>query len=145
MIYELTDQEWEQIKKYLPKSKTGRKRRFIAKFAGILYRSALGKNKIHALVDALGYPVKILLSAGNVNDITVAPKLIAKLKLKGSIVLADNVSTKFINQIHMWSVGELTNINFSRCCFRRIATRYYKLASRFLAFVNFASMLILQR
>ena len=45
--------------------------------------------KIHAFVDALGYPVKILLSAGNVNEITVAPKLIANLKLKGSIVLAD--------------------------------------------------------
>ena len=58
-------------------------------------------NKVHALVDALGYPVKILLSGGNVNDITVAPKLIANLNLKGSIVLADkaHASIKFIKQI----------------------------------------------
>ena len=106
--------------------------------------------KIHALVDALGYTVKILQRAWNVNDITIAPKLIANLKLKGSIVLDDKASTKFIHQIHMWSVGELTNINTGKFfkllkdC-RRIATRYDKIARRFLAFVHFASILILLR
>ena len=65
-----------------------KKSKFLKKIS--VQRSALeAKTKIHALVDALGYPVKILLSEGNVNEITVAPKLIAKLKLKGSIVIAD--------------------------------------------------------
>ena len=49
----------------------------------IVHRSALGaKTKIHALVDALGYPIRLLLSAGNVNDITVAPKLIKSCGVK---------------------------------------------------------------
>ena len=118
----------------------------MAKFAGILYRSALGaKTKIHALVDALVYPVKILLSEGNVNDITVAPKLIANLNLKGSIVLADKASTKFINQIKDSggiSCIPCSNSFVERYC-SRIATRYDKMARRFLAFVHFASILIL--
>ena len=117
MIYELTDQEWEQIKKYLPKSKTGRKRRFMAKFAGILYRSALGaKTKIHALVDALGYPVKILLSAGNVNDITVTPKLIKSCGGDGCIPCSNSY-------VERWEIYEyhLAKINL-RAAFCRLFT-----------------------
>ena len=36
--------------------------------------------KIHALVDALGNPVKIILTAGQVHDVKVAPELIADVK-----------------------------------------------------------------
>ena len=64
--------------------------------------------KIHAVVDALGYPIKLLLSAGNVNDITVAPKLIDDLSTKSKDVADIFVS---LVQIHLWSVGKLMNIN----------------------------------
>ena len=55
--------------------------------------------KIHALVDALGNPLKIILTAGQVHDITVAPSLIADVKAE--IVMADGGydSDKFRNQI----------------------------------------------
>ena len=61
--------------------------------------------KIHAVVDALGYPIKLLLSAGNVNDITVD---IGDLSTKSK-----DVADIFLSlvQIHLWSVGKLMNIN----------------------------------
>ena len=45
--------------------------------------------KIHAVVDALGNPIEIMLTAGNVHDVTVAEKLLGRICLKGSTVLAD--------------------------------------------------------
>jgi transposase len=44
-------------------------------------------SKIHAVVDALGNPVRILLTAGNVNDIVPAPILLEGLL--GEKLLAD--------------------------------------------------------
>ena len=61
--------------------------------------------KIHAVVDALGYPIKFLLSAGNVNDITVD---IDDLSTKSKDVA--DIFVSFV-QIHLWSVGKLMNIN----------------------------------
>ena len=72
--YELTDQEWERLQELLGKQNID-STQHIGKSKG-------GKTtKIHALVDALGYPVRILLSAGNVNDITIAPKIIENLEV----------------------------------------------------------------
>ena len=49
-----------------------------------------GKNtKIHALVDALGNPVVLYLSAGNINDCVVAVDVLKQAELKGSIVMGD--------------------------------------------------------
>ena len=55
--------------------------------------------KIHAVVDALGNPIELMLTTGNTNDITVAEKLLAKIKLRGSTVLADRAYGK-------WKLGE---------------------------------------
>ena len=46
-----------------------------------------GQRYIHAVVDALGNPLKIVLSAGQLHDTNVAPQLICDLK--SAIVMAD--------------------------------------------------------
>ena len=51
--------------------------------------------KIHAVVDALGNPIEIMLTAGNVHDVTVAEKLLGRICLKGSTVLADKAYGKW--------------------------------------------------
>jgi transposase len=49
-----------------------------------------GRNtKIHAVVDALGNPVKILLTPGNVSDCTAAVDTLSGVTLAGSIVMGD--------------------------------------------------------
>ena len=45
--------------------------------------------KIHAVVDALGNPIHVHLSAGNVHDSTEAEAALADIPLKKGIVLAD--------------------------------------------------------
>ena len=45
--------------------------------------------KIHAAVDKNCRPIKLLLSAGNVNDITVAPELLEGLSIRDTTVMAD--------------------------------------------------------
>ena len=44
-------------------------------------------NKIHAVTDALGYPLKIMLSGGNVHDVSLAKELLSDMQAKA--VLAD--------------------------------------------------------
>jgi len=45
--------------------------------------------KIHAIVDALGNPIHVHLSAGNLHDSTEAETALADVPLEGGIVLAD--------------------------------------------------------
>ena len=40
-------------------------------------------SKIHLMVDACGNPLEIIITAGNVNDVSVAPELIAAVDLWG--------------------------------------------------------------
>ena len=96
--------------------------------------------KIHTLVDALGYPVKIELSAGQVSDHIFAPKLLEGLKLQ--IVMADGGydSVKFREQYKKRHLVECFFQKLKR--FRRIATRFDKLSCRFLAFIHLACILI---
>ena len=47
------------------------------------------RTKIHAVVDALGNPVHVQLSAGNIHDVTVAQTVLEHISLAGSTVLAD--------------------------------------------------------
>ena len=57
-----------------------------------LKKYLLGRNnntKIHAAVDKQCRPIKLLLSAGNVNDIKVAPLLLDGLVLTDAVVMAD--------------------------------------------------------
>ena len=133
-----------------------------------------GKNtKIHALVNGDGYPLTFILTGGNINDNTVAIKLIDSCENKSSIesVLGDKAyGTSEI-------LSEIINLNAEICIppkentkdpweidekkykernlverffngikqFRGIATRYEKLASHFLSLVYLASVMVTLR
>lgn len=121
-------------------------------------------------VDALGNPVRLLLSEGQKADITYAPALLNELDFQA--VLADKGydSDNFLQLIaqehqaqavippkknrkqqreydrHLYKQRNLVErfINLAKH-FRRVATRYEKTARNFLAFWNFASICILLR
>lgn len=125
--------------------------------------------KIHGVVDALGNPLCLLLSAGNEADISNAPPLLCTLSLNGSVVNADKGydSREFVDWLK--SLGAIPNIPsrqtniIQRDCdwwqykerhliecfwqkikqFRRVATRYEKLAKSFLGFVYIAAIMVL--
>ena len=125
--------------------------------------------KIHAVVDALGNPIEVMLTAGNVHDVTVAEELLSRIRLKGSTVLADKAYGKWAlrefianhdadfcippkdNETDPWFVDwwlykerHLVETFFLKLKeFRRVATRYDKLAARFLSFVHLACIRIL--
>ena len=115
--------------------------------------------KIHAAVDALGNPLRLLLSAGQVADITRATDLIQGIE--ASAVIADKGydSDALVQTIqaagalavipprsnrnapasydrHQYKNRNLIERHFCRIKhFRRIATRYEKLAQRFASFI----------
>jgi transposase len=125
--------------------------------------------KIHAVVDALGNPLHLLLSAGNETDIRNAPPLLYGLSINGCVVNADKGydSQSFVNWLK--SLGAIPNIpsrktnKTQRKCnwwlykerhlvecfwqkikqFRRVATRYDKLSKSFLGFVYLAAIMVL--
>lgn len=124
--------------------------------------------KIHAVVDAYSYPVYFMISEGQRNDINYALPLLEHVNTTGSNVLADQGydSNKLLDYVYDYG-GEPTipsrkEAKFDRYCdwwlykerhlvenyflklkaFRRIATRYDKLASTFLGFVCIVSILI---
>ena len=121
-----------------------------------------------SMVDAYGYPVYFMISKGQRNDINYAIPLLDHVDTNGSNVLADRGydSNKLIDYIYTHG-GEPTipsrkGAKFDRYCdwwlykerhlvenyflklkaFRRIATRYDKLASTFLGIICIASILI---
>lgn len=127
-----------------------------------------GKNtKIHAVVDGLGNPLYIQLSGGQISDSTVAPDLLDHIEVP-EVVLADKAygSKEFRKKIEemgacycippktniqepwnvdWWLYKERSNVErfFQKIKnYRRIATRYDKLAKRFLGFVHLACILI---
>ena len=52
--------------------------------------------KIHAVVDALGNPIHVQLSTGNVHDVKVAQEMLEAVKLRpGMAVLADKAYGKW--------------------------------------------------
>ena len=126
--------------------------------------------KIHAVVDALGNPIHVQLTPGNVNDVTVAQQMSEAVKLQpGTTVLADKAYGKWalreyitdhdaafcippkVNESDPWFVDWclykerhlVENFFLKLKEFRRVATRFDKLADRFLAFVHLASIRIL--
>lgn len=125
--------------------------------------------KIHVVVDALGNPIEVMLTTGNTSDITVAEKLLRRIKLKGSTVLADRAYGKWAFReyianhgadfcippkkdstdpwyVDWWLYKErhlVENFFLKLKEFRRVATRYDKLASHFLTFVHLACIRIL--
>ena len=119
-------------------------------------------------MDALGNPVHVHLSAGNLHDSTEAEAALRAVDLVGSVVLADKAygSENIRNLIKasgaQYCIPPKSNENHPWHCdwwhykerhvvecffqklkqFRRIATRFDKLAGRFLAFVQLGCIMI---
>ena len=118
--------------------------------------------KLHVAVDALGNPLRVILSAGQIADIDHASALIENLP--GQAVVADKGydADHFVAKIeaagaeavipprsnrmaprdfdrHLYKDRNLVERFFARLKhFRRIATRYDKLATSFLSFIHLA-------
>jgi len=121
------------------------------------------------LVDGLGNPVRLLFTGGNAHDSTLAIDLLSLVDIKGSIVMGDKAygSEKVREYItsreatyvippkdnnpnpwecDWWQYKErhLVECFFNKLKhFRRVATRYDKLISRFISFVLLACIMIL--
>ena len=124
--------------------------------------------KIHAAVDAYGYPVYMMISEGQRNDINFAVPVLEHVNIENSSVLADRGydSNELIDYIYGRSgdptIPSRKGAKYQRRCdwwlykerhlvekyflklkaFRRIATRYDKLPFTFLGFICLASILI---
>lgn len=127
--------------------------------------------KIHAIVDALGNPLHFELSAGQINDNVKAIDVLSGIDLAGTNVLADKAyGTTAIRQYidaeeafytippksntkepwdcdyYLYKERHLVECFFNKIKhFRRIATRYDKLATSFLSFVYIAAIFILSK
>jgi transposase len=117
-------------------------------------------SKIHAVVDALGNPVRWLLTGGEVADVTQAKSLLDGLKAEAVLAdkgydadaLIDSIQASGTlavippkrNRVvqrsydrHLYKDRNLIERFFNRIKqFRRIATRYEKLARNYLSFLN---------
>ena len=133
---------------------------------------ALGKSrggfstKIHILVDALGYPLRFILTAGQRHDITQAEALIESFEFKHAMadkaydadslleaiaaIGADAVIPPSKNRTehrdydkHLYKERHLVECFINKIkWYRRIFTRYDKLAQRYAAFLHLAGALI---
>lgn len=116
--------------------------------------------KIHAVVDALGNPLRWILTGGQTADITQAPSLIEGLRAQ--VVVGDkgydadalvalihaagaqavipprsNRHEQRVYDRHIYKDRNLVERFFNRLKqFRRIATRYDKLANNFFSLLN---------
>lgn len=124
--------------------------------------------KIHALVDGRGRAVKLLLSAGNVVDIKMAPALVADLRretcgtlvadkgydsdaLRSLLVEQDifpclavsrkRVQTRPFHRGYYRKRHRVENFFANLKRHRRVSTRYDKLAASFLAFTTLSAIL----
>ena len=129
-----------------------------------------GRNtKIHAMVDALGNPIHVQLSSGDITDENIADDVLDHVDLNDTIVQADkaygsyrlreyiaNRNADFCippksNTVDPWFCDyfQYKERHLVECFFnklkenRRIATRFDKLASRFLTFVHLGCIRIL--
>lgn len=122
-------------------------------------------------MDGLGNPVYFQLFAGNVHDSTLAIEVLSHVELSGSNVLGDkaygtvaireyitsrgatytippksNTVNPWECDFHVYKERHLVECFFNKLKqFRRIATRYDKLAASFTAFVYIAAILILTK
>ena len=121
--------------------------------------------KIHALTDANGLPLELVLTPGQASDCPAAVRLLGHLR-KGTILLADKAYDADWLRRSVEAAGAAPNIPSKvnrrwRACFsgvlyrdrnrierffnkikhcRRVATRYEKHASNFLAMVKLAAI-----
>lgn len=125
--------------------------------------------KIHTLADALGRPLRFILTAGETHDVTTVPDLLADLSAGGVIadkaydtnavrdliakadaeVVIPSRRTRKIIVPHNVTAYKLRNRIerfFNKLKhFRRIATRYDRRAEYFLAALHLASAMIWMR
>ncbi len=120
-------------------------------------------------MDALGNPVHFMLTGGQVHDAKVAIDLLSGVDISGSNILGDKAygakkireyiteqnavytipprekfDTPWYCDFHTYKERHLVECFFNKLkMFRRVATRYDKLASSFLAFVHLAAICIL--
>jgi transposase len=124
--------------------------------------------KIHVVVDAVGLPVRLLLTPGQASDKTTLPELIAGLRPAREAIADRGYSARSIIELfatrgttahipsqsnvrvvrtvdlHRYRQRNLVERFFNKLKhFRAIATRYDKLARNFLAGVHLASAIIL--
>jgi transposase len=122
--------------------------------------------KIHAIVDGLGNPLLFELTGGNVNDSLPVCDMLNHFEIAGSNILGDkaygsqNIRDYITDQGARYTIPPKANVqqpwevdwylykerHLIECFFnklkhfRRIATRYDKLATSFLTFVYVASI-----
>nr|WP_083758029.1 IS5 family transposase [Polaromonas naphthalenivorans] len=119
--------------------------------------------KIHAVCDALGNPLRFVLTPGQRHDSKPVPELLDGLQAK--VLLADKDSDKIVQSAqaqgmqviipskvnrknsrtldkHRYKARHLVENLFQRMkVFHRVATRFDKLDIRFLGFVHIASIM----
>ncbi len=120
-------------------------------------------------MDAVGNPIRLFLSPGNIHDCTVAVEVLSGVTLSGSVVLADkaygtidirtyiesqdatfcippksNAATPWECDFYQYKERHVVECFFNKLKqFRGIATRYDKLSRNFLSFAFLASAMIL--
>mgnify|MGYP002741664390 CR=1 FL=1 len=127
-------------------------------------------SKIHLIVDACGNPLEVIITAGNVNDVSIAPELIAAVDLaETEVVSADKGydSDKLRAQIeeegskanipykrdreeknkdmdwYLYKIRHLVENAFARLKhYRAIATRYDKLKRNYLSTVLLGCIMV---
>jgi transposase len=125
--------------------------------------------KIHVVTDALGRPLRFILTGGEAHDITTAPQLLADLAAGGVIgdkaydsnalrdliaeagseaVIPSKASRKVVipHDTVAYRLRNRIERSFNKLKhFRHIATRYDRRAIYFLAFLHLASAMIWMR
>lgn len=125
--------------------------------------------KIHALADALGRPLRFILTGGETGDITMAPTLLTNIEAGGVIadkaydsnalraliaeagaeaVIPSNRTRKILipHDAIAYKLRNRIERFFNKLKhFRRIATRYDRRAVHFLACLHLASTMIWMR
>lgn len=125
--------------------------------------------KIHALSDALGRPLRFILTGGEAGDITMAPALLANVEAGGVIadkaydsnalraliaaagaeaIIPSNRTRKILipHDVIAYKLRNRIERFFNKLKhFRRIATRYDRRAIHFLACLYLASAMIWMR
>lgn len=125
-------------------------------------------SKIHAIVDALGNPLRYQISAGNTNDCVVGYEMLQQENVVGKNVIADRgydtdqileyLTALQANAVipsrkhrkvqrntdwYLFKERHLVECFFNKLKhYRRLATRYDKKVSSFLAFLNLASIML---
>jgi len=122
--------------------------------------------KIHTLVDGLGNPVRFILTGGNRHDLTEAPNLLKDLQvgaviadkafdsgdllkliavMQAQAIIPPRATTRQPRPFdpHRYKARNVIERFFARIKqFRRIATRYDKLATRYGAFISIVAAYI---